>query len=132
MDKNNMIKKIKFMEMALGEEEKLNLLCRPSYDCWGGYSGLELFFMSDNMTENAIISGNNYYMVLSYQEIKEKKYQISKYTDSFCHCPLDLDFEDECTCKLPSKEEAEEWWYNNLMEKLKNRSSEIKDKINEN
>ncbi|OPD25945.1 hypothetical protein AL710_01865 [Clostridium botulinum] len=146
MDKKDLIKKIKFMEMALDQGEELNLMCRPSYGCWGDFGGLELFFFSDNMTEESIIDNDcNFYVVVNYSQVKDKKRKIKEYIESFCHCYDNFSFDKffdqirsddsidvpECTCKLPSQEEAEEWWYNDLLKKIEERSKFIKEKIGE-
>jgi len=134
MKKNEMIKKIKFMEMAIEQGEKLDLLCRPQYDHFGTFLGLETFFMSSNMALNAITGDNNYYMVLNHKDVESKSSDIDNYIDSFCKCHELYDFDDDaaeikCTCKLPSREEAEAKWYHNIIEKIEKRSEEIKKMI---
>nr|WP_032072320.1 hypothetical protein [Clostridium botulinum]BAP25566.1 hypothetical protein [Clostridium botulinum] len=141
MDKKDLIKKIKFMEMALDQREELNLMCRPSYGCWGDFGGLELFFLSDNMTEESIIiSDCNFYVILKYDQIKNKQYEMKKYTESFCHCYDDINLDNifndidtikECKCELPTQDGAEQWWYDNLLKKMEERSKFIKEKIGE-
>ena len=129
MNKNEIINKVKFMEMALEQNEKLNLLCRPNYNGNGGYTGLELFFLSENMTENAIINKNNYFVVLKHSKLDGKKIKISDYMYSCCKC--NLNEVEECACILPTREKAEEHWYNIIIEGIEKRSTEIKSKIGE-
>ncbi|APR02620.1 hypothetical protein RSJ2_3838 (plasmid) [Clostridium botulinum] len=140
MDKKDLIKKIKFMEISLKQGEKLNLMCRPTYGCWGDFGGLNLFFLSDDMTEEAIINSDcDFYVVVNYSQVKDKKRKIKEYIESFCHCYDNFSFDEnfdqddipECTCKLPTQEEAEEWWYNDLLKKIEERSKFIKEKIRE-
>ncbi|WP_096636390.1 hypothetical protein [Clostridium cochlearium] len=70
MRKNELLNKIKFMEMALEQGEKLNLMCKPSYDGSGSFRGLELFFMSYNMTYSAVLNSDNcYYVVLKHDKL---------------------------------------------------------------
>ncbi|BDR82572.1 hypothetical protein [Clostridium tetani] len=72
MLKEGLLKKIKFMEMALEQGEKLNMMCKPSYCGSGSFRGLELFFMSDNMTYSSILnSDNSYYVVLKHDRLSQ-------------------------------------------------------------
>jgi len=136
MKKNEMIKKIKFMEMAIEQGEKLDLLCTPLYNHFGTFLGLEMFFMSSNMSKSAITTrDNHYYMVLNHKDIERKESDIDDYIDSFCKCHELYDFDDDaeikCTCKLPSKEEAEAKWYDDIVEKIEQRIEEIEKMIGE-
>lgn len=136
MKKNEMIKEIKFMEMALEQEEKLDLLCRPQYNHFGTFLGLEIFFMSSNMSKSAITTrDNHYYMVLNHKDIERKKFDIDDYINSFCECHELYDFNDDaeikCTCKLPSREKTEAEWYHYIVKKIEKRSEEIKKIIGE-
>lgn len=136
MKKDELIKKIKFMEMAIEQGEKLDLLCRPQYDHFGSFLGLETFFMSSNMARDAITTGDNhYYMVLNHKDVETKASDIDDYINSFCEChklyDFDEDVEIKCTCKLPTKEEAEEKWYHSIIEIIEKRSEGIKKMIGE-
>ncbi|RHW64374.1 hypothetical protein DZC34_12655 [Clostridium botulinum] len=140
MDKNEIIEKIKFMEMTLEHGEELNLMCRPIYGCWGDFVGLKLFFLSESMTEEILITQDcNFYVVINYSQVKDKKRKIKEYIESFCHCCDNFSFDEsfdqddilECTCKLPTQEEAEQWWYNSLLKEIEERSKFIKEKIGE-
>lgn len=136
MKKDELIKKIKFMEMAIEQGEKLDLLCRPQYNLFGTFLGLETFFMSSNMARDAItIDDNHYYMVLNHKDVKRKESDIDDYINSFCECHKLYDFDDDaeikCTCKLPTKEEAEAEWYNSVIEIIEKRSEGIKKMIGE-
>lgn len=139
MDKKEIIEKIKFIEIALEHGEELNLMCRPMYSCWGSFNGLKLFFLSESMTEEILITNDcNFYVVVNYSQVKDKKRKTKKYIENFCHCydnfGFDKSFDEdipECTCKLPTQEEAEQWWYNSLLKEIEERSKFIKEKIGE-
>ena len=133
MKKNELLNKLKFMEMALEQEEELDLVCKPSYDGWGNFKGLKLFFMSENMTWNAIVnSSNGYCVVLNCEQIKNKKHEIENYINSFCKCDYDIFSKEieECNCGLPSIEDAEEWWYSSLINKMEERCKWIEEQLN--
>ena len=139
LDVSDLIKKIKFMEMSLKEGEELNLMCTPIYSCWGSFNGLKLFFISKSMTEEIITHDCNFYAVVNYSQIEEKKRKIKEYIGGFCNCYDNFSFDEsfdqddipECTCKLPTQEEAEQWWYNSLLKEMEERSKFIKEKIGE-
>lgn len=128
MGKNELLNKIKFMEMALEQGEKLDLMCKPSYNDWGSFNGLELFFMSENMSYSSVLDNDNgYYVLLSYSQVKNKKFEIKNYMNTFCKCDFDIfsDEEQECNCEIPTQKQAEEWWYNNLLTHVKERGKDI-------
>lgn len=129
MDKNNFKELIeKIIAVKKEYDLELELMCTTSFsEKDGGFLGLRTFLIEKKCMDDLVnmltdSSTPRIARVLRSEDLYEKNRQIRDYIRSFCNCDLD---DEECNCKLPSEEEAEQWWWNKTFTELERRSDDL-------
>lgn len=130
MDRHDLKNKIEYM---INSKEKFNvdltLCCYPLYSTYNGeFLGFKTFFIEEDVTSTLFLR-ENASILLTLEKVINKKSQIINIRESYCTCNWGEHWDDdnyECTCKLPSEEEAEEIWTDKIVEFLEKRNKELK------
>lgn len=111
--------KIKQLETMVNLEEKMALYCYKSYSMYGSGSINFLFASS-----NADFVCEELHKVLTISDVSFKDLRIDNWRNSFCKCDEIAEktgqdvFDMECHCELPSYEEGEEHYYEELIKSV--------------
>lgn len=128
-DREKLLAKIKFIEIALENNEHLDLLAEAKYSYEGEFNGFKVFLCDADETEYIFSKCEYIFGMLSWRKLESKTATIRSIGCEYCNCEADNLYE-ECKCKIPSKEELSKIFYERLIKEVEERISRIKNNLN--